>query len=378
MWNAPRFLLPALVGLALLAGRPAVAQEDAKDQARALSEKGQALYEQGHYLEAAAAFEGAQTLFSHPTNLFNAAKAYERAAEYGKAVEAYRAFLDLYQKQNGAAAPEATDVERTIAVLKDKAFLALPEITIDSDPSGADIAIDEPDHVVGQTPLVTHLHEGPHTVYLKRPAYQGFEKQFVVRSREPLRLTFALEKIKNEGGLRFQVNIRKARIYVDGKVQAVTPYLETLAVDAGTHQVMIEKERYNQVSRTVTVETGKVQDVAASLYLESPGFGWRGGIGITSFVLGAGAIVVSAAVLKPVADQEFQGSDRFKTFRTWTYVGYGVGSALAGLGVGLFIWEFLRKDVEADDLAGQPSSAPVVMGGVDERGRAWVNATARF
>jgi hypothetical protein len=357
---------------------PALAQ-DARDRARDLSARGQELYDAGQYPDAARAFEGAQALFPHPNNVFNAAKAWEKAAVYDKAAAAYRDYLDLYKAQNdGKASPEAADVERTIAVLKDKAFLALPEVAIDSDPPGADVGIDQAGTLLGQTPLTTHLAEGSHRVWLRKAGFLALERDFVVRSREPLRMTFALEAVKNEGGLRFEVNVRKARIYVDGRVVAVSPFREVFKVDAGTHQVLIDKDRYNQVGRSVAVETGKTADVSAKLFLARTPIGWRLGVGITSAVLGAGAVVTAATFLRARGNDEFAGTRDYQTWRNATYGTYAGGAALMGLGVGLMIWEFTRKAVDSDDLATREAAPVPVAVGVDPRGGAWVGAAGRF
>lgn len=331
-------------------GRSVLAQDEAKERARALSDRGQEAYDAGRFVEAAEAFEEANRLFPHPNILFNAAKAWEAAAEYQKAADAYRGYLELHEQQLGRPAPDKANVERTIDVLREKAYRALPEVTIDSDPPGADIAVDDPERILGQTPFTMHLPEGTHRVYLRKAGYLGYEKEFVVRSREPLRLTFALEKIQNIGGLRFHVNIRKARIYVDGKVQGVTPYNDVLPVEAGPHQVLIEKERYNQVTQTVIVETGRTTDVTATLYLTNPPFSWRGYVGITSGVMGTALVVTSAVFFRKQADKYFQGTSEYNKFRNLTYVGYGVGGALIGAAAGLLVWEFVRKDVDSEDL----------------------------
>lgn len=368
-------LLMLVCFLVLGPGRPVLAQDDAKERARALSVRGQEAYEAGRFAEAAEAFEEANRLVPHPNNLFNAAKAWEAAAEYQKAAEAYRGYLDLHERQLGGPAPDKANVERTIEFLREKAFLALPEVTVDSDPPGADISVDDPDRILGQTPFTTHLPEGTHRVFLKKAGYQGFVKEFVVRSREPLRLTFALEKVRNVGGLRFHVNIRKARIYVDGKVQAVTPYDDVLPVEAGAHQVLVERERYNQVTQTVQVETGQTADVTASLYLTNPPFSWRGYVGITSGVLGTALVVTSAVFFRKQADKYFQGTSEFNKFKTLTTVGYGVGGALIGAGAGLLIWEFVRKDVDSEDLISGRTPAVWIGAGA---GGAFVGATGRF
>ena len=324
--------------------------DDPKDKSRAMGVQGQALYDQGQFIQAAAAFEAAQVLFSHPSNLFNAAKAHEKAAEYDKAAASYQSYLELAQAQNnGTAANDAADVERTIEVLKEKAFLALPEVTIDSDPSGAEIYVDDPVKVLGSTPYATHLPAGTHKVFLKKKGHQGFEREFVVRSRDALRLAFAMEKIKNDGFVRVYTNIRKARIYVDGKVVAVSPFDDPLPVEAGTHQIVVEKEDYNQVSRTVEIRAGVVTDVKAELKLGRKSFSWRGGLGITSLILGGGSLG-TGFWLRSMANKEWNTSSDYKTYKQWTYVGYGVGSGLLGIGLALLIWEGARKEVRPQDL----------------------------
>jgi len=352
--------------LAQEAGQPTATQD--REAAQQKAREGMEAFDAGRFLDAARLFEEAQALFPHPSNLFNAAKAWEKAAEYQKAADAYRAYLDLYAAQNaGAAPPDGEDVLRTIEVMRQKAFLALPEVTIDSDPPGADIYVDDPERLLGQTPYTTHLPEGAHKVFLRKPGYQGFEREFLVRSREPLRLTFAMERIRNDGFLRVFVNIRKARIYVDGKVVAASPLEEPLRLEAGRHQVLVEKDDYTQHAAVVEIRAGAVTDIQAELVLARNPFSWRGGVGVASMILGAGGLG-AGFWLRYEANKEFNTTDRFKTYRTWAYVGYGVGSGLLALGTGLIIWEYTRKAVRSEDLLGAgPSWTPFAMPGPEGR-----------
>ncbi len=349
-----------------------------KERARELAGQGQALYDEGRYLEAAAVFERAQATFSHFANLYNIAKAYEKAADYQKAAVAYRGYLDLHLSMTGELPGDADDVERTIVVMKDKAYMALPEVRIDSDPPGADVAIDEASRILGQTPMTMHLPEGPYTVYVRKQGFQPFSKGFEIRSREPLRMTFALEKIRNDGTIQVSANIRKARIYVDGKVVAVTPYDEPLVVEAGSHQIMVEKEDYSQFQRFVEVGTDQIVDVHADLYLTRKGFSWRGGVGITSILLGGGALG-TGFWMRSLAGKEFNDSSKYQTYKTWAYVGYGVGAGLAALGTGLLIWEFTRSAVRSEDRisSGDRSVLPTLVGGTDGQ-MVWVGAAGTF
>lgn len=349
-----------------------------RELARELAAEGQALYDEGRYLEAAAAFEQAQAAFPHFANLYNVAKAYEKAADYQKAAVAYRGYLDLHVAMAGALPGDADDVERTIAVMKDKAYLALPEVRIDSEPPAADVAIDDASRIVGQTPLTVHLPEGAYTVYVQKQGFQPFSKEFEVRSREPLLMKFALEKVRNDGHVRVSANIRKARIYLDGKVVAVTPYDEPLVVEAGMHQITVEKEDYTQIQQFVEVGTDQVVNVHADLYLTRKNFSWRGGVGIASLLLGGGS-VGTGFWMRSLAAKEFSDSDKFKTYRTWSYVGYGVGAGLAALGTGLLIWEFTRSAVRSEDRISSKgrSNRPMLVGGADGS-TVWVGAAGTF
>lgn len=328
----------------------AFSQEGDKEKARILSDRGKELYANEKYLEAAQAFEEANILFAHPDNLFNAAKAYEKAAEYEKAAKAYQDYLNLYRKQNNSDPPDVLDVTKTIELMKEKAYLSLPTVTIDSDPTQADIYIDDTEKLLGQTPFITHLHQGTHKIVLKKEGYQPLERDIVVRSNEPLRLTFALEKIRKQGIIKVTVNVKKARIVVDGKVMAISPYTEGLVVDEGQHQIVIDKERYNQVTRSVFVESGKTVEVKEELYLSVRPLTWRFYSGLASALIGTAGITVSATVLRKKANEYFTTTSEFKRYRSLTYTGYGVGAALLAGGAGLLIWEFTRKPIDSDDL----------------------------
>jgi len=83
--------------------RPAIAQNTNVDtQARILFDNGHALYEEGQYADAIAAWERAYTLSPRPLILFNIANAYERNGQIRKAVETlnrYRAFAPPAERE---------------------------------------------------------------------------------------------------------------------------------------------------------------------------------------------------------------------------------------------------------------------------------------
>lgn len=350
--------------------------DDPKAKASRLANEGLEFYGNSQYVEAVKAFEEAHKLFPHYSILYNLAKAYEKAAEYQKAADAFRGYLELHEKMVGEAPGDAKDVESTIALMKEKAYISLPEIKISSDPEGANVFIDDSDQMVGQTPVTIHLAEGNHTVRLEKAGFHTLSQGFTVRSRAPLSMTFSMERIRKEGTLHVKSNIRNARIYVDGKVVAVTPFYEPLVVEAGTHQIIIEKEKYTQFQQTIEVTPEGEYAVDANLYLRKKPFSWRGGLGITSLILGGGA--AGAGIwMRSEAAKKFTDSDDFKTYRTWAYVGYGVGAGLAVLGTSLLIWEGVRSAVRPEDRVSDSNRRPVLVGGYDGE-TAWIGATGTF
>jgi hypothetical protein len=107
------------------------------------------------------------------------------------------------------------------------------------------------------------------------------------------------------------------------------------------------------VTQTVEVKPDQVSEVRVSLALTSAGFSYRGGLGIASALLGAGSLG-TAFWLRSQAATKFEDTSDFRTYRTWTYVGYGVGAGLLALGTGLLVWEFTRTAVDSVSMSYAP------------------------
>ena len=340
---------------------PAKLDQQNKQKAKDLYMQGQQLYDAGNYLGAIKLFKQSYKLYSHPNLLYNIAKAYEKAAKYEDAAKYYRMYLKRYKEFFGKEAPEKADILKTLQVLKIKAYEALPLVTINSEPSGADIYIDNNKALLGQTPFKTHLKPGVHKLWLKKRGYEVLQTEFMV-GKTNLSLNFGLKEAQNFGFLRFHSNIDGAQIFVDGKVVGITPYNTKYPIEPGRHQVSFAKEGYNRVSKVVFVVASKTRTVNATMYLLNPGFSWRGYIGITSIVLGAGLITFSALYWRDIANDYYVGTHYYKEFRNYTYIGYAGGGALVGTGVGLLIWEFTRKDTGSKTASLQ--IYPVLEGGM--------------
>ena len=104
--------LATLLAFGLSAGE-AIAEPVANERAFELFQRGDELYRQGQFAEAAEKFREAYALDPNPTLLYNLARSYESLGDLERAAETYRDYLE---KQ-----PEATDraaIERRIETLE--------------------------------------------------------------------------------------------------------------------------------------------------------------------------------------------------------------------------------------------------------------------
>jgi hypothetical protein len=108
----------------------------------------------------------------------------------------------------------------------------------------------------------------PAEVKGKHPKIEVEAPGVIPVSHGPVRGPGAAPKV---GQLLVSANISGARISVDGRSESnwVTPHSSTIDLPAGTHQVVVSKEGYEDFQRSVTVEGGKTSTVNAPLSVGS-------------------------------------------------------------------------------------------------------------
>lgn len=133
-----------------------------RDRAREAYARGQALFDQGKFAEAEAAFAEAYALVPNPLVLLSTAECETRL---GKLDDAYVAF-ERYLRDRPDA-PDRADVERKAAEL-----LSLPAtLVLSSEPAGALIKLDGKE-MGARTPAEIKASRGPHTLELTLPSYE--------------------------------------------------------------------------------------------------------------------------------------------------------------------------------------------------------------
>lgn len=139
-------------------------------------------------------------------------------------------------------------------------------ITIKSDPSGAEVYVD--DEKVGTTPyLMKKIKLGQHVVELRKTGYESTADMVTIKIGEP---NTQLENVKLTairvpmGSLELSSNPTGAIITINGKQYGQTPKTIT-EFEVGTYTVYFSKEGYENLAQTVTVKDGKQETLSVTM-----------------------------------------------------------------------------------------------------------------
>lgn len=374
MMSRPALFLFTLMVLPFVARAQApdpttMTENERKAKAGQYYQDAQAAFDDERYEEAVTLFRMADRMMPAAVIDFNIAKAFERQSRYEDAIKSYESYLKRYQDANGVLPPDGLDVQKTVAFLKQLSRKELPEVVIESDPPGANVYLNDPDHakILGQTPYTARLAKGAYEVALAADGFAPLSKTIDVSAEAPAKFVFKLEKIINVGTLEVAVNIKGARIFLDGKVVGLSP-LPPTQVEPGERQVVVEKDLYTTYRAMAKVTTNQTTRVGVTLYLSDPPSSWRSYVGwplVSVGVLGIGAGIA----FWQLADREYNTTDKFKKYQLFQNLGYGIGGGLIGAGFGFLIWEWALDSVNEADKLGLnhlyllPSPGGVTFGG---------------
>lgn len=346
-----------------------VGDDTPEGQYEARMAAGRTAYSRGDYEAAVSEFQAAFEAKADAAALYNIAKSYERLARYEEAIDYFEQYLELEPN-----APDRVDVEETIRRLRKAIRERFQDLTISSDPAGADIYLDDRNgEIIGQTNFTVKVTPGPHTLYLELNGYESVERQFVMPDDKPLALDFKLTPLSDVGELVINVEQEGARIFVDGAIVGLSPYRQKKKLEKGPHQVQVELPGFNRYSQEViiTKDETTVLDVELEKYKPGIADGTLSDWGNTLMILG----IVGGTIgfLTPFIYQEFvlerdyfdplgpddiagnqfyRGDDttlggrdnsEFQTLETIQTASIIAGSSLAAIGLGLHIWKWVRK-----------------------------------
>jgi flagellar motor protein MotB len=314
---------------------PAEETPSEKDIAANFYREAQKLFAQELYLAALSAYKKSYKFYKTPVTLYNMAKCHEKLGDSKNCIDGYESYIKDYKEAKGTMPPDIGDIKNAIA--KCRLGLRL-EITIESDPPGAAVYIDDPQKMVGQTPMKTAVDPGTYTLFVRAKGRVELKRQMIVQQGEPLKLFFKLEEIARAGTVRIDCNIAGASIFHNGKNIGRTPLRAELVIKEGKHQFAIEKDEYQGHNQTLEVKAEGKYIVEADLFLKDPPPTWKGPVGWSSLIIGA-LLIGGGYGSGYYADTLFQKTDDFKLYSMLQQVGYGAGGGLAGIGLVLIIWE---------------------------------------
>ncbi len=334
---------------------PTAAATTPKERATAEGNIGRGHYRGARFQEAHDAFARAFALDANPRYLYNMARCMEKLAKYAKAVELLKRYRSHYRKQNGGKEPaNVADVENLIRTLKQRAFESMPEVIIGTNPSGATVAVLPSGRVLGSTPLSTHMKPGTYKLKLQLAKHVPLEADLVVPETGKVRAVFSLKSIRRVAALSFWCNVRGAKIAVNGRVVALTPFSGQVEVTPGRHQVSIQRAGYGPVEEIVSVPEDKRLHINYVLEPVSSRSSWRSVVGWPLMILGLGG-VGGGVYSRGMANEQYAGTPKFKMWEGYQNLGYGGGGSAVALGLGLIIWDGVRSGIpDADKVVGLP------------------------
>lgn len=357
-----------------------VGDDTPEGQYEARMAAGRTAYSRGDYEAAISEFQAAFEAKPDAAAIYNIAKSYERLARYEEAIENFEQYLALEPD-----APDRADVEETIKQLRKAIRERFQELTISSDPPGADIYLDDRNaEIVGQTNFSLKVTPGPHTLYLDLNGYEPVERDFVMPDDKPLALDFKLTPLSDVGELVINVDQEGARIFVDGAIVGLSPFKQKKKLEQGPHQVQVELPGYERYSEEVMITKDETTVLDVELEKYRPGISKKtlnslgntflivgivgGTIGfLTPFIyqefvlerdyfdpLGAEDIAGNQFYRGPDSPSGLRDNGEYQTLKTVQTVSIVAGSSLAAIGLGFHIWKWVKKSPPPPVSAVQP------------------------
>jgi len=163
------------------------ARDDDAAASKRYFKKGEELFEDGAYLEAAAAFQRAYEITPHPAVLTNIGYCYEYAKAYVKAVSIYREYLDTEFEKDPAT---VEDIRNRLAQL----LLMVGELHVKCDPGECSVEVDGV--LKGNTKdgkLVIIMAPGKYAVMVRRDDEQSDSVKYRVEAGEKTYARFSFE-----------------------------------------------------------------------------------------------------------------------------------------------------------------------------------------
>lgn len=253
--------------------------ESLRGMARAEYEAGKILYADGDFSGAAMKFQRAYDESKDPRLLWNMAAAEKNLRHYVRVftlVERY-----LLEAEGRLSAEDRADAEALLGTVK--GFIG--EVTLNVNPAGASISVD--DQLLGAAPLPgsVKLEMGERKITVHKAGYADFVATRTIAGGSPTRIDVTLQAEVHEGRLRVVAGAGDA-IRIDGQLVGTSQWEGKLKT--GIHAVQVSAEGKVSYQSDVGVEDGQLANVRVTL--ESKALAQRGSAPIWPWIAGGAAL----------------------------------------------------------------------------------------
>jgi hypothetical protein len=342
----------AWIALVLLAVSPVARAVSDKDKAGTLLERGLDKARSGDFAGAEPLFDQAFKLYPHPEILHNLARAHEEMGQLATALDEFRRALDMDKQYTFAA-----DAQKRIVDLTARLRTTHGLVLVTSTPAQVELEL----HVDGRAfehglvaPAERWVPAGRLRVSGSRPGFVAGSEEVEVAAGSELKVELVLLPVAKKGFISVVTPVEGASVSIDGEAVGVSP-LPSTTVEVGVHTVRVEAVGFAAFEERIVVEPDRETVVNATLVdlaTAAPGAAPRVGLG--SGLLGGGlAVAVVGGVLHGLAfrdakqasevdndplstddDARFDSlKKKAETKQAVAFASYGVGAALAGVGV---------------------------------------------
>jgi PEGA domain-containing protein len=236
---------------AVLAPSTAAAETQAKAEALALKNQGDALFRQREFGSAIGKYQQSYALFSDARVLFNQARALQALERYSEALQMVQRFADAASPEIKAEVPGLPELQ---ADLRGR----VSEVVIHVNQPDAQITFrNQPLEVTGQTPLSLDAGEG--LLRVTKDGFFPYERQITLRGGASASFEVTLGSTLREAQVVVTSRVPGAAVSIDGKPLAQAPTEAFLL--PGTHRIVAHREGYSDASTQVILVAGQRREL---------------------------------------------------------------------------------------------------------------------